>query len=348
MQFLELPRELRDMIYTEMLMPTEPLPSGQDTQTAANWYLVRQAHQPSADSSRCFLSSRAMPSTCASVLASNRQIHQEMMQIAGKARQAGQLATRLDCLVQSNAHYFTWLAVPFVRPADGSARRIEEERGQSWTSKIMEGWSWMVSFFNAWMESDVKRGSSSTRLFSFTRSYADIERLWVDVRPVGSTISNGSGSAAAAAAATHGEMTSWAICAALKHMFDNGPDKMRSNRRIDCVDEVILNVVPRARTALGSQWGDESDGDTLVIADSSSSSPSDEAETERLRNELVDVWDKIWGATDGRDMRARLYRTLLERIKRVRICVDGVTFRTRGLAVELERGRAEMRRIQMR
>ncbi|EMD88107.1 hypothetical protein COCC4DRAFT_145628 [Bipolaris maydis ATCC 48331] len=347
MQFLELPRELRDMIYTEMLMSTKPLPSGQDTQTAANWHLVRQTHQPSTDSSRCFVSSRAMPGTCASVLASNRQVHQEMMQIANKARQAGQLASRLDCLVLNNAHYFTWLAVPFVRPADGSARRLEEERGQSWTSKIMESWSWVVSFFNAWMESDVKGRSSSssnTRLFSYTRSYANIERVWVDVRPVESTMSNGSGSAAA----TQGEMTSWAICAALKHMFDNGPDMMRSNRRIDCVDEVILNVVPRARTASGSPWGDESDEDALVIGDASSTSSPDKAETERLRNELVDVWDKIWGATDGRDMRARLYRTLLERIKRVRICVDGVTFRTRGLAVELERGRAEMRRIQMR
>jgi hypothetical protein len=39
---------------------------------------------------------------------------------------------------------------------------------------------------------------------------------------------------------------------------------------------------------------------------------------------------------------------LLEKINKVRICVNGKTFKTRELAVELERGRAEMRRIQRR
>jgi hypothetical protein len=327
MQFLELPRELRDMIYTEMLMPTEPLPSARDTESASNWYLVRQSHEAASDS-QCFISSREIPGTCASILASNRQINEEMMQIADRVQETGQLATRIDCLVRNNAHYFTWLAVPFVKLTRGRALEQQEESKQSWTSRAIEGWSWVVSFFSVRDENNIN-GRKDGRI---DRSYSTIERLWMDIRPFESTGSTGAGSAT-----SRGDGTCWAICAALKHMFDNGPDVVRRNRRVDCVDEVVLNVVPHRQAAC------ESDGDTLFIPES-----SHERATEVLRNDLVDVWDKIWSATDGRDIRARLYRTLLEKIRRVRICVDGVTFRTRGLAVELERGRAEMRRIQMR
>ena len=64
-----------------------------------------------------------------------------------------------------------------------------------------------------------------------------------------------------------------------------------------------------------------------------------------ISHELV-----IWTANDFNtvDYQARYYRMLLEKINRVRVCVDGKTFKTRELAVELERGRAEMRRIERR
>jgi hypothetical protein len=39
---------------------------------------------------------------------------------------------------------------------------------------------------------------------------------------------------------------------------------------------------------------------------------------------------------------------LLQRIERVRVCIDGVLVRERGLRVELERGRREMKRLVLR
>ncbi|USP73468.1 hypothetical protein yc1106_00742 [Curvularia clavata] len=332
MQFLELPRELRDMIYKEILMPSERLPSRQDTQSASKWYLISQPHQTIAGS-RIFISSREVPSTCANILASNRQINEEMTQIVERARETGQLATRMDCFVQSNAHYFTWLALPCVKPTKPGALEQQEEGKQSWMSMIIDSWSWIASVFSG--TAYTAKGNSRGKLFSTSLdpSYATIERLWMDIRSCESSASH-----------VEESQTSWAVCAALKHLFDNGPDMTRRNRRVDCVDEVILNIVPLPDGASSSYPGHESDEDTLFVPE------SHETATNLLRNELVEVWDKIWSSTDanGNDIKAMLYRTLLGKIKRVRICVDGVTFRTRGLAVELERGRAEMRRIQMR
>lgn len=332
MQFLELPRELRDMIYREILTPSERLPSRQDTQSASNWYLISQPHQTIAGS-RIFMSSREVPSTCASMLASNRQINEEMMQIIKRARETGQLATRVDCLVHNNAHYLTWLALPCVKPTKRAALEQQEESKQSWMSMIIGGWSWTASVFGATANNAVGKLGGQLVPTSLNPSHATIERLWMDVRSFGSSAPN-----------VEEPETSWAICAALKHLFDNGPDQTRRNRRVDCVDELILNIIPPPDGASSNYPGHESDEDTLFIPE------SHETATTLLRNELVEVWDKIWSSTDanGNDIKAMRYRTLLGKIQRVRICVDGVTFRTRGLAVELERGRAEMRRIQMR
>lgn len=64
-----------------------------------------------------------------------------------------------------------------------------------------------------------------------------------------------------------------------------------------------------------------------------------------LTQDLVNVWNTLWSNSDAR---AKQYRVLLERIERVRVCVDGEAVRERGLSAELERGRKERARIDMR
>jgi hypothetical protein len=57
----------------------------------------------------------------------------------------------------------------------------------------------------------------------------------------------------------------------------------------------------------------------------------------------VDVWNELWlGRWPVK------YEALLQRIERVRVCIDGVLVRERGLRVELERGRREMKRLVLR
>lgn len=319
-----------------MLMPAGPLPSVRDTQLASKWHPICQSQ--AVPEFRCFMASQQMPSTCASFLACNRQINEEMTQMMGRGQKAGRLAARVDCAVKDDAHYFTVVAVPFVKLAKESPpehRQAKDE--ETWARKIFG--DWIGSLFDIGLE-EMKR-MAVNKLF-WTRinpTYSTVERLWMDIRPLERTGANIAGSQT-----TYNEMTCWAICAALKHMFDNGPDAMHSHHRISSVDEVILNVVAHTHDAWARSQGDGSAEDTIIV------SQNEQRAAELLRNELVDVWDKIWSAT-GRnrsDLKARLYRTLLERIKRVRICVNGETFRTRGLSVELERGRAEMRRYQMR
>ncbi|KNG52041.1 hypothetical protein TW65_00506 [Stemphylium lycopersici] len=337
-RFFDLPRELRDMIYREVLMSPAPRPSLHDIQSASHWQPIHQTHR-ATPGFRCSISSREIPGTCASILACNRQINEEMTLIVAKERRRQQLAARLDCAVKGDSHYFTWLAIPFVRPEKSNAAGQQEgDNQESWISKAITTWIIRSLGFRQTLDENLT-GPFST---SLDRSYSSIERLWVDVRPS----SESGASNAVEAEIPRRDMTSWAICAALKHIFDNGPDRMHKNRRLKYIDEVIINILPQEPVASANTPRSEGDEeDTLLVPEVQPTNP-----TELLRDELVNVWDKIWSATDANtsEFKARLYRPLLEKIKRVRICVGGVTFRTRGLAIELERGRAEMRRIQMR
>ena len=112
------------------------------------------------------------------------------------------------------------------------------------------------------------------------------------------------------------------------------------------IDEVVLNLLPQGllrdtSEASSPDGGNGMDYDLYFRP---------ESPIVIISHELVNVWNKIWTANDFNtvDYQARYYRMLLEKINKVRICVNGKTFKTRELAVELERGRAEMRRIQRR
>jgi hypothetical protein len=64
-----------------------------------------------------------------------------------------------------------------------------------------------------------------------------------------------------------------------------------------------------------------------------------------VARELVDVWNNLWS---GDGFSSRQFSKLLERIKRVQVCIDGVLVGERALRLELERGQAERRRIAQR
>jgi hypothetical protein len=317
-QFLDLPRELRDMVYTEALTSCRPLPTLRDTQSTSGWYRPWEPRTGLGDHG-CALSSRRAPSTCANLLACNRQINAEMMQAVERGRQTGRLAALIDCIAKDEMHYFTWLAIPLVITTTS-----EQEPGKSSLSKVMP--SWAVEVLAA---TDRVQGSVTT---SPTHHRATtIEQLWIDVRLFDPSAST------ATACETPRDRASWAICAALKHIVEHNPDNIptRSYQNAITIDEVILNVVPQSSVKVPND-----DGESLFIPESQSSSPAEE-----LLHELVNVWNKLWA---GNSFKARYYRTLLEKIKRVRVCLNGETFRIRELAVELERGQAERRRINMR
>jgi hypothetical protein len=113
------------------------------------------------------------------------------------------------------------------------------------------------------------------------------------------------------------ESTSWAICAALMKIC--GDDFERGARDV-VIDTLILNVVSPTKA--------QPDSARVVV------------------RQLVDLWNKLWSSSERPEVQR--YRSLLGRIKRVRICVDEVLVSERGLRLELERGQAERRRIAFR
>jgi hypothetical protein len=101
------------------------------------------------------------------------------------------------------------------------------------------------------------------------------------------------------------------------------------------VDELVLNVIKPADVPedryLPEYLGLEERGDGIV-------------HPRTVARQLIDMFHRIWaGEGEGRH-----YQILLERIKRVRVCLEGETWRVRELRLELERGQAERRRIAAR
>jgi hypothetical protein len=241
-----------------------------------------------------------------------------MLQAIERARHNGQLAARIDCIAKDEMHYFTWLAIPLVNTTTS-----EQELGKSPLSRMMPSWAVKVLSTTDRVQGNVTTSPTYHRATT-------IEQLWIDVRLFGPNAST------ATAFEAPRDRASWAICAALKQIceHDAGNIPTRSYRNAITIDEVILNVVPQSSVKVPND-----DGESLFIPESQSS-PAEE-----LLHELVNVWNKLWA---GDSFKARYYRTLLEDIKRVRICLNSETFRIRELAVELERGQAERRRINMR
>lgn len=221
-------------------------------------------------------------------------------------------------MVKDEMHYFTWLSIPLVKTGPGP-------RGQR--RSITPGWAAYLT---------TPRTALSNRGFTHSNSSTTIEQLWIDIRLLGDTSTR-------RAFESPRDRTSWAICAALKHVFEHDPDIIptRDCRNDVTIDEVILNVVPPTTPVPKTTTH-------YLVAPNNSVLEAEKPNMnhpENVAKELVDVWNKLWS---GDEFKARYYKNLLERIKIVRICVDGVTFRVRELRVELDRGQAEARRIEMR
>ncbi|CAO2652912.1 Nn.00g023230.m01.CDS01 [Neocucurbitaria sp. VM-36] len=326
--FFDLPRELRDMIYSEVLIGQRPTPTLQDTQSSSGWNRPWEPKSGLGDHG-CAFSSKRAPNTCANFLACNRQINTEMTQTIERARRKGLLAARMDCIAKDEMHYFTWLSIPIVKTGQCTHKSYEK-------SGIVP--TWAVRYLTA-----PHRALSTTGVNHACRSSSTtIEQLRIDIRLFGNTSSLGN------RFETPRDRTSWAICAALKHVFEHDPDIIptRDCQKDITIDEVILNVIP---PPISTYPPPPRTTTHYLVSPTNNAVLEVEKENvnhpEIMAKELVDVWNKLWS---GDEFKARYYRDLLKRIKRVRVAVDGVTFRVRELAVELERGQAESRRIEMR
>jgi hypothetical protein len=327
-QLLDLPRELRDAIYTELLLSCRPRPQPKDTVSDVGWCRIQEPESPFLFG--CLFASQSRPPTCASLLACNRQVNEEMMQMIRRVKRKGLHAARMDCLEVGGMYHFTWLSAPLVITKKNELPRKEQEDMNLSFSRLVSSWtSYLLGTVTDRVAGMTGRGIVS-QAYSTT-----IEQLWMDIRVLEPNVT---------AELNPYNRTSWEVCAALKHIFEHGPDPIYKNRKTAAIDEVVLNVLPQG-SAHNTSLVYRTTSLSLILE------PEDSQNwTNVIRDQLVNVWNKIWAANDFNtaDYQARYYRMLLERINRVRICVDGKTFKTRELAIELERGRAEMRRIARR
>lgn len=323
-EFFGLPRELRDMIYTSVITWSLPQPHREDTEDH-RWRHVIEPGSVRSGEYGCSYSTDTIPGTCANLLACNRQINDELTQAIERAKSRGLLIAKLDCIATDESkHAFSWLSLPIV------TNKLSEEGGRSnvlatWADRILHTPQRMLS-----LSSRSPKPSSST----FTTI---LEHLWVDIRIHGNRTAKWSLNQCPP------ERTSWAVCAALKRLFD-GDALMRpinasfapgpSSSSI-MIDELVLNVVS-PQTPKTSWLPEDYPLDVATYG---------VVHPRTVAKELLDMWNIIW---TGDYFKGEHYHILLERIKRVKICVDGETWRVRELGMELERGQAERRRIAMR
>ncbi|KAF2260727.1 hypothetical protein CC78DRAFT_386782 [Lojkania enalia] len=319
-QFLDLPRELRDMIYLAVITAECPRPTLGDAQWLFRFRRVFEPESIRWGEYGCAYSQEQRPETCANLLQCNRQIHQELTEAIQFAKTRGCGSVRLDCIAEDESfHYFTWLSIPLVTTSinmdGGKSKAIPE-----WVDRILEKY---LTCPHRLLNSGCLGCRSTSTL---------IHQLWVDVRLFGDRSGKWSRNSSPP------ERTSWAICAALKRLFDQGPDfsRMTGTRNTTLVDELVLNVVAPPNVPeekyLAEDFPTDGVRDGMV-------------HPRTVARELVDVWNKIWSADD---FKSSFYQSLLERIKRVRVCVNDETWRIRELRLELERGQAERRRIAAR
>jgi hypothetical protein len=319
-QFLDLPRELRDMIYMTIVTAERPRPSLGEAQWLFRFRRVFEPQSNHRGEYGCAYSLEQPPTTCANFLSCNRQIYEEMKEAIRLASKKEMLSVKLDCIAEDESfHYFTWLGIPLVR----TTIRMNEGR-----SRIMPGWADRI--MERYLTCPHRVLSSGC--FSCHSSSTLIRQLWVDVRLVGDRSGKWFRNS------NPPDRTSWAVCAALKRILEKGPDfgNMKETGNATTVDELVLNVVtPPGHPK--NQYLDEE-------------LPTDEfkdglVHPRTVAKELVDVWYKIWS---GDNFKASFYQILIERIKRVRVCVNDETWKVRELRLELERGQAERRRIAAR
>jgi hypothetical protein len=311
-QFFDLPRELRDMIYTEVITSQLPTPKLSSTQYASSWCRPWEP-KSGLGNNGCAFSSRRAPNTCANFLACNRQINEEMTFALARARRKGNLAARMDCIAKDEMHWFTWLSIPLVRTTPTPS--------SSPSSKILP-------------EHIAPRflGRYLPLAFRARLSTTTIEQLQIDIRLFEC--------AEKREVESPRDRISWAICAALKHVFEHDADIIptRDCTNYVCIGEVILNILPQPQAS-------SSTSSTSTSKLNPEQQQKQELSTEAVARDLVNVWNTLWS---GDEFKARYYHCLLERIGRVRVMIQGKTWRVREVGVELERGKRERRRIEMR
>jgi hypothetical protein len=310
-QFFDLPRELRNMVYMAILTWQRPQPKLEDNSTW-RWH-----------DTGCYFARIEPPSTCANVLAASRQLNEELKQSIHFARQAGLLIARLDCIVKNERnHFFTWLSIPLVH----STIPVP-------SNKVVCGWVTYVPVVGRLLTGLQHRRSTK-------HAATSIEKLQVDIRLSGKEDLDRT----ANLHAIREQTTSWAVCAALKTVCQHRRELSPPPNWPDCVevDTLILNIVPQERSANESH----ARKDSVNAEQADSAGQSHDADDARIvARELVDVWNKLWS---GDGFKSRQHSRLIERIKRVQVCVDGVLVGERKLRLELERGQAERRRIAQR
>lgn len=252
------------------------------------------------------------------------------MQIIARVNRKWRLAARMDCVEINGTHYFTWLSMPLVKTKKNKVPRSGDEDKHMRLSGFLS--SWASLFLGGGTYHHVIGNVVKTPAYT-----TSIEQLQIDIRLFTPAETGG---------LPPPNQTAWEICAVLKHIFESGPDPIHRIRKVAFIDEVVLNLLPVGPLRNPSQHS-RSDGSNDTGHDVYF---QPESPMIIISHELVNIWNKIWTANDFNtvDYQARYYRVLLEKINRVRICIDGKTFKTRELAVELERGRAEMRRIERR
>lgn len=322
--FFGLPRELRDMIYMSVITWSLPRPHLDDTHDH-KWRRILDRASEVTGEYGCSYSTDTIPGTCANLLACSRQVNLELTEAIQRAKRKGLLIAKLNCIADNEStHAFSWLSLPIVtnRPC-----APEGKHGllSTWADRIFTTPQRML-----------KLGSRSS-LTDLPILTTTLDNLWIDIRIHGNRAAKWEKNRCPP------DRTSWAICAALKRLFD-GDTLMRpinatstpgpsSNNII--IEELVLNVIPPQKST------------TIMLSENY---PLDVGtygivHPRTVARELLDMLNTIW-AGDG--FKGAHYHVLLERIKRVRICIDGKTWRIRELAVELERGQAERRRIAMR
>lgn len=356
--FFHLPREIRDIIYTNLLL-NQPytLPSlspGQkfmsyDHNTGSTTDTTIPSTPPPRfkkiyDSQSLIRGEfgcayaldddgGGVPPTVASFLCCNRQIYAEMQDVLARLERKKMVSARLDCIAEDETFfYFTWVGVPVV---ESTMETGWSGKGPPWgVMGLIKGMGmWMLP---AWF---ARLLPLPTRLFGRLPvkpiSTTRIPRLTVDVRIVGNRANKGRRTTDAA------DRTGWAICAALKRLFDKGPylaaSQDQSPSHILTIDELVLNVVSPSPPP-----------PKFLPEDFPVDGPAGEGTVHprTVARELVSVWGKMWA---GDEFRGGLYGgSLLGRIGWVRVCVDGETFRVREVRGVLERGRRERRRIAER
>ncbi|PVI06297.1 hypothetical protein DM02DRAFT_514798 [Periconia macrospinosa] len=317
--FFDLPRELRDLIYTEVVVGERPRPILGHPQWRS-FRFQRVSYPRSGDTGEfgCAYSLEPVPPTCANFLCCSRQIHEEMLdaiQLAKKKEGSSALSARVDCIAEDESfHYFTWLSVPIVqtRPLENQALyaildnndSILPRWAQVWLSQYME-WTWA-------------RWILRTRGLRFTTTH--IEKLCIDVRPSGDRTRKWTRNN------SQSDRTSWAICAALKRLLEHGPDFISSTSSTTA-PPLTLNVIPPQDYPTSKYLPADAQGNEVREG---------LVHPHSVAKELLDVWAKIWR---GEESKSFVYQGLLERIGRVQVCVESKVWGKRPLGDELRRGR---------